>query len=441
MARKCDRRRPLTSELLTLCLFIFYLILAPSWILAGEPGEAIYFVGGTITSGGYIHTYPVDLYRVGDQQKLALVRHLQSSEQGLIDFAEDLHGRIYLVSTVSNDGAHIAIVHENEPERVDSISLKDFADAACWGAVGGDQVPIGVQYCPLDKVVRVVEVLGDAEPAKRRIVPGNWALFKNLQYNGIIGGPFQMIAPGFRIVHGNLVLLLGGPLKPSVILDRLAPGLDAKSMEGRTGGVFASTDRFFVFMITPIEFQNSQGITNENPGHAGPLRVYIHDKLGEKWRTLDLPTTATMLVNVPVRLFEPWLVTTVAEWRPGPDESPGHDLERKWSDARFPDVNGGYGTLFTSLFLPGRLLLDNLLDGRRITLETGQEDSEVLAIKGDGRILYRANDSIYLAKIDGTQINPPTLIVKDTDVPEVHWAFWGPPAMRETPSKNSRNPN
>ena len=69
------------------------------------------------------------------------------------------------------------------------------------------------------------------------------------------------------------------------------------------------------------------------------------------------------------------------------------------------------------------------------------KDSDVLAIESDGRILYLANDSIYLAKIDGTQINPPTLIVKDADVPEVHWAFWGPPALRETPSKNSRNPN
>lgn len=32
------------------------------------------------------------------------------------------------------------------------------------------------------------------------------------------------------------------------------------------------------------------------------------------------------------------------------------------------------------------------------------KDSDVLAIESDGRILYLANDSIYLAKIDGTQI-------------------------------------
>ncbi|OLB25267.1 MAG: hypothetical protein DMG42_12675 [Acidobacteria bacterium] len=33
------------------------------------------------------------------------------------------------------------------------------------------------------------------------------------------------------------------------------------------------------------------------------------------------------------------------------------------------------------------------------------------------------------------------LIVKDVDVPQIHFPFWGPSAMRETPSKNSRNSN
>lgn len=58
------------------------------------------------------------------------------------------------------------------------------------------------------------------------------------------------------------------------------------------------------------------------------------------------------------------------------------------------------------------------------------KDSDVLAIESDGRILCRANDSIYLAKIDGTQIREATLIVKDADVPELHWAFSAPAAIQ-----------
>jgi len=41
-----------------------------------------------------------------------------------------------------------------------------------------------------------------------------------------------------------------------------------------------------------------------------------------------------------------------------------------------------------------------------------------------GRILYRVNDSIFSAQIEGDKPTKPTLIVKDDDVPEVHWVFW-----------------
>ena len=421
----------LTTVLWALFLSIACVLMSPVSIAGEKSGEAIYFVAGTITSGGYIQTYPVTLYRIGTQHKLALVRQIHSSQQGLIDFAEDLHGRIYFVGSGAKD-AVMTILHESDPERVDVVSLEDFSDAMCWGAVGGENVPMGVQYCPGDKIIRV---LGDAEPDKRRTVLGNWALFKRLQYGGDIGGPFQAIGPALRVVRGNLVLP-GNLQAPRVVLSELPPGVDAKTFEGRGGGVLASTDRFLVLLMEPSEFMNTTAVTTGDPGHAGPpLHIHIHDKLSDQWRVLDLPTTVTGLANAPIRIFDPWLVTSVAEWRPGPDENPGHDQERKWSNAQFPDVNGGYGSLFIDLFLPGRLILDNLTDGRRIALETGQEDSEVLAIENDGRILYRANDSIYLAKIDGTQIKAPTLFVKDADVPELHWAFWGPATRSGTATR------
>ena len=54
---------------------------------------------------------------------------------------------------------------------------------------------------------------------------------------------------------------------------------------------------------------------------------------------------------------------------------------------------------------------------------TGQEDSEILQVKGD-IVLYRINDTIYQAKIVGDQLKDSTMVVKDEDVPEIHWAFW-----------------
>jgi hypothetical protein len=42
----------------------------------------------------------------------------------------------------------------------------------------------------------------------------------------------------------------------------------------------------------------------------------------------------------------------------------------------------------------------------------------------DDVVLYRVNDAIYQARIDGEQLKDITLVVKGEDVPEVHWAFW-----------------
>lgn len=65
----------------------------------------------------------------------------------------------------------------------------------------------------------------------------------------------------------------------------------------------------------------------------------------------------------------------------------------------------------------------NLEDGRRITLNTQVEDSEILLVTRDDRALYRVNDAIYEASIQGSSLGPPSLIVRDTNVPEIHWAF------------------
>ncbi len=59
-----------------------------------------------------------------------------------------------------------------------------------------------------------------------------------------------------------------------------------------------------------------------------------------------------------------------------------------------------------------------------ITIDTGQQDSEVLDVRKDGLVLYRMNDEILSAQIEGDKLSAPTLVVKGEDVPEVHWVFW-----------------
>ena len=82
--------------------------------------------------------------------------------------------------------------------------------------------------------------------------------------------------------------------------------------------------------------------------------------------------------------------------------------------------------MLNDLVIPGILELDNIQDGRRITFKTNQEDSESLLVTAAGVVLYRVNDSIFQTYIEGSALVNTTTIVKDMDVPEVHWAFLGP---------------
>lgn len=106
-----------------------------------------------------------------------------------------------------------------------------------------------------------------------------------------------------------------------------------------------------------------------------------------------------------------------------------------------------YVNQFVNLHIPGKLVLQNLSDGRKFTLSTGQDDSEIIAIRADGEMLYRVNDSIYSAEIvpasiatgpGGDRITDSRLIVRDVDVPQVHWAFWGPATKGGTTVTNQR---
>ena len=109
-------------------------------------------------------------------------------------------------------------------------------------------------------------------------------------------------------------------------------------------------------------------------------------------------------------------------WR---DHNPGHnDESNQWVKDLLPDVRQEFADMRMYCVIPGLLILDNLADGRRITLKTHEEDSEILDVRKDGLVLYRVNDEIFSTNIEGDRLSAPILVVKGEDVPEVHWAFW-----------------
>ncbi len=52
-----------------------------------------------------------------------------------------------------------------------------------------------------------------------------------------------------------------------------------------------------------------------------------------------------------------------------------------------------------------------------ITWQTGQGDSEILLVRGD-TFIYRVNDTLYSARIQGTSVGTPQLLAQDEPIPD-----------------------
>jgi len=157
----------------------------------------------------------------------------------------------------------------------------------------------------------------------------------------------------------------------------------------------------------------------------GPLR-------GNKVDYVDHFSTGTWTKTVTegtysrLRIHGNWLTVIVQYWHPDNKTNPGRELERMGDRLTpdLPDVQGRYaGDQGGHSEIPGKLQLINLADGRRFQIDTGMEDSEILAVTED-RVLYRINDSIYECPMQTKGLGKPALLIQDNEaVPEIHWAF------------------
>jgi hypothetical protein len=412
------------------CVFTF-LVLCSSVLAQATGSSALFFVGATPAQPDVPKWYAAGLYTVGSERKLQLVRQMFSVDQHFQDFAEDLDNRFYLASQ-----SGIMVLHLDDPDLEDFVSVDNFDDFPCWGAVKSDTGSSAVQYCSS----KIFQVLGSNDSSQPRNGAGDWSKFKFLRYGGENGGPFPMQPPLAEIAGADVVMPYA--FRPDVTIAKLPREWESPAAKRRTIVVVAATSQYLALWIVPDQMVGHT-IDAANPDHAEPIQVLLWNKATDKWRTLELATTVTSLTHPPVRVFGDWLVTTTMEWRPGPagsgSGSPGTANERAVLPiAEHPSVRDQYMNQFIDLYIPGKLILQNLSNDKKLVLNTGQEDSEILAIRSTGEVAYRVNDTIYSAKIVGDQITSAMPVVKDIDVPEIHWAFWAPAAHAAKPAANSR---
>jgi hypothetical protein len=264
----------------------------------------------------------------------------------------------------------------------------------------------------------VASVSSEPRQSGSRVRFNTWHEYADLRYEGGTGGPEVVTPPGGLAVGGALQMNLYG--HPTSI-DSL-PAVLRVTNKKLLLVVTAASQKYF--LLRTIDPSNQQTGDSED--------IYVHDRTTDRWSTIQIEGSWSE-----TRLFGPWLATLVRmtnlDKRPGPgrdsergagaDGSPT-DGERYEEIDGLPNVHHEYATWAGRFYwMPGILLIQNLADGRKIRIETDQEDSEILWV-GTDTVLYRVNDTIYQAQIVGDKLQNTTVVVEDEGVPEIHWAFW-----------------
>jgi hypothetical protein len=141
--------------------------------------------------------------------------------------------------------------------------------------------------------------------------------------------------------------------------------------------------------------------------------VAVYSKTRNRWFTLALPGS-----HVWIRAFGPWLVASEAEPLKG-RRNPGYGFRRFAASKNGAAIEEQFEQ--SGLYFSGKLVLYDSRVNSSVILETGQADSEVLAID-DGSVVYRINNALF----DNGTLTQPARLLEDELVADVHWGFFGP---------------
>lgn len=403
-----------------LSLFLFF---AVQGHLAAVPSAQLYLLAATTTQHGD-NSYPVVLYRANPTGRLELAREVVPQSEGA-EFIFAYAGTIFVLHPHSAPNG-VAIVHTGDPMRADDVTFDSKgirpSPSATTVAVAPDGSAVLLApwitnltdpaHLPEHFNVRLARISSDSAGSGPRVQFDTWVDYANLRREGATGGPNYATALIGSAEGDDLVVDIFGH---TVVVDKLPQNLRTTAAK-TVLAVVAASERYVVLTRQHTREDVSSGKLGDS------TELSIHDRLEHRWSEIQAEGNSSTL-----RLFGQWLAAIVGTWSPNhPMPNPGRENER--TEAKKTDLLPPTQTLYRSfvghnMLLPGILSLQNLDDGRKIRIETGQEDSEILHVDGNV-VLYRVNDTIYQARIEGDQLKDTTVVLKDEDVPEIHWAFW-----------------
>jgi len=363
-------------------------------------------------------TYPATLYQVSPGKRLRSVREVVTQPEG-VRFVRAWGDTIFVVHP-NQIATAVSIIHESDPVRADDIVFNsggmfvdDLRTAITQPVANTTEILFPIvtdKRDPNHLKGRLVSVSGTLGEPAQRMKYDIWKEYASLRMEGDYGGPAYDTRFIGSAEDDNLVISIFG-FRTAIYT--LPPA--TRSIKDRTAGLFAASARYTVLSVLPRLSTEEMALANRRDS----LQMWIHELKENSWQTIQIEGNSSRL-----RLFDPWLTAIVGTSNPDHKPSPGRDNERAQETDRLPNVRDEYSRFAGKwIWSPGVLVLQNLADGRKIRIETGQEDSEVLSVKGE-TLLYRINDTIYLARIVGDQLKDATVLAKDEDVPEIHWVLW-----------------
>jgi hypothetical protein len=410
---------PLRTSLYTAAVLIVVVVLAtprPGHGASDSDGH-LYFLAGSFSSNARQGYYPVTLYRAGANRNLVPVRTLVQASEGAASILRDAQGTTY-IAYPHEMPTSLSILHAASPQAPDDVAIQNkgqlvLTDVSAISDANEETsyylVPVS-EGATLRSDLPLVSVRGRRGGESPRITKNEWFRYQHVYVEGQIGGPES--SPQLTgWIQGSRMVLRVGPTQ--VVLSDTLPQHSA-SWDGKQASIVAVNERYFIFSLTRTRDQTQTG-------NLAPLLVYVYDRVLRQWRSLSM-----LSASPSIRISGSWLCSISASSRPGNSDNPGRENERATQTSLLPSVKEDYALFQGSRYrIPGVLSLDNLEDGRRIVLNTGQEDSEILAVLNGGDVFYRVNESVFRRTIVGGSLGEPVLILKGDDVPEIHWVVLG----------------
>jgi hypothetical protein len=398
-------------------------ILALGCVVTAQKGEQqtgnsnndhnqLYLVAGTSLVGDD-GGEPTTLYTASPNGALSKIRRLLRTEKNGQEAGYSVIRRSdSALFIVSNAGGETTVLHYDDPSQSDQVVIKSIVDSSPVQSVitpfvlnsGGS---LALQLATIDEKAQLsLHTIMQKSDSLPRVTAGDPSHYASMLFYGTHGGGEPDIGPTAKIDGG---VALTGP-SGDVAIDRDLAGAPVHS---DIMSICAATRDYLI-----LSKRYTKGLVDERqlPQNAD---LFVHEKAHRRWQSFKIEGNSTLAVQ----LFGPWLAYTVGKLSFEKHEpGPGRDRERKAATWEFPSVQAQYEEL--PAYYPGVLCLLNIEENRTIRIVTGQEDSEILLVDA-GRVIYRVNDTIYLATITGSSLGNSSVIARGDDVPEVHWAFYG----------------